>query len=481
MFGLRGQRLSTLAVAGLLWGCAAEPATSSPLPLPDCDPPDGTKAPKDVRGADEDYDVRHDDRQAPTCTFGPDQLTSETVGDTAPKPPENLRVVVAMLENRSFDHYLSGVPKTDYRTTDTNPNPLGREPGRDHVSTQAEAGDYCLPDVGHEWGAAHLAYDNGKMDGFAAINNRPDCGERALTYYTKDDLPFPHWLAENFAVGDRYFASVMGPTWPNRMFLFKGTSCGYTLGALDGNAGIKIDCSDLGTNLLESLDDHGLTHKLYDESQLTSITWFLGFDSLHSFSDFEEDALNDNLPEFSMVGASNGQLKGATGVGVDQNDDHPVVDVRYGQTFMYRVVRALMANPATFARTVLFITYDEHGGFYDHVPPPPACEPAEPTARYDYSFDRYGFRVPFIVVSPFVREPGYVGHHIADHASIARFVEHVWGLGALTKRDANAWPLLDYFDFTKTLPPIALPPEPTVTGGCVKPLPVPRPGGCTPP
>jgi phospholipase C len=250
------------------------------------------------------------------------------------------------------------------------------------------------------------------------------------------------------------------------MFLFKGTSCGYTLGGLDGNAGIKVDCSDLGTNLIKELDARGVSHKLYDQSGVTSITWFLGFDALRPFSEFVQDALNDDLPAFSMVGASNGEQKKAIGIGEDQNDDHPVSDVRHGQTFMYDVVSALMANPATFARTVLFITYDEHGGFYDHVPPPRACEPDEPTDRYDYAFDRYGFRVPFIVVSPFVREAGYVSHHVTDHASIARFVEHVWGLGALTKRDANAWPLLDYFDFSRSLAPPALPPAPVVTGGC---------------
>jgi phospholipase C len=458
-----GWRLAACIITAALFGCAGDDASSPSSEVEDCAPPDETKAPKDVRGSDEDYDVQHEDRQAPNCEFGPGQLTSETIGEDAPRPPENLRVVVAMLENRSFDHYLSGIPNTDYRTADTNPNPAESE----GFSSQMEARDYCLADVAHEWGGSHLTYNNGLLDAFVAINNPG--GERALTYYTREDLPFPHWLAENFAVGDRYFSSVMGPTWPNRLFLFKGTSCGYTLGAFDGNAGIKVDCSDVGTNLLDELDARGLGHKLYDESQLSSITWFLGFDSLHAFSEFEQDALNDNLPEFSMVGASNGEVKKAIGVGVDQNDDHPVSDVRLGQTFMYRVVRALMANPATFARTVLFITYDEHGGFYDHVAPPRACEPTEPTARYDYAFDRYGFRVPFIVVSPFVKKAGYVGPHVTDHASITRFVEHVWGLGAMTKRDANAWPLLDYFDFTRSLPPVALPPEPTVTGGCAKP------------
>jgi phospholipase C len=253
------------------------------------------------------------------------------------------------------------------------------------------------------------------------------------------------------------------------MFLFSATSCGYTLGALDGNGGLKTDCSDTVPNLLKELEARGLRHKLYDEAGLFSITQFLGFDITHDFSEFVDDVTNDELPEFSMVGASNGQQKDNLHFGVDQDDDHPHADIRLGEGFMYKVVQTLVAHPKTFAHTVVFITYDENGGFYDHVPPPRACEPAKPDNRYDYAFDRYGFRVPFIVVSPFVKSPGYVSHHITDHASIARFVEHVWGLRALTGRDANAWPLLDYFDFSLNPPPPELPAQPVVTGGCEKP------------
>jgi phospholipase C len=125
-----------------------------------------------------------------------------------------------------------------------------------------------------------------------------------------------------------------------------------------------------------------------------------------------------------------------------------------------------MSNPTVWKKTVLFITYDEHGGLYDHVPPPPACEP-DGEVTPDYKFDRFGIRVPTMVISPFAKA-SYVSHLVADHTSITRFIENRFDLPAMTRRDANAWPLLDMFDFEK--PPFVTPPtgapsaEPSVAG-----------------
>jgi len=115
---------------------------------------------------------------------------------------------------------------------------------------------------------------------------------------------------------------------------------------------------------------------------------------------------------------------------------------------MYEIVSALMSNPETWKSSALFITYDEHGGYYDHVVPPRACDPGGPDfKRADYAFNRYGIRVPLIVVSPFAKAH-YVSKYVTDHTSILRFIQGWKNLGALTFRDANAWPLLDIFDFT---------------------------------
>lgn len=446
----------------LLTSCGA--SNESAVTPPDCSGLNTSQPPVDQRLEDEGYDEGHDQRQAPTCAFDAGDLTEKTLGPDAPKPPKDIRVVVVMLENRSFDHYLSGVPGTHYATDRTNPNPLDPR-GSSH---QDLATSFCLKTPPHEWGAAHLEYDNGLMDDFVGVGNPG--GERALSYYTKQDLPLSHFLAEHFAVGDFYFSSLLGPTWPNRLFLFKATSCGYTLGALDGNAGITTDCSAKGPNLLKKLDDAGYHHKLYDEAGPASITLGFGLDVPETIDQFVEDARADQLPEFSMVGASNGTIYDETHglLGAKEDDDHPAADVRLGEGFLYRVLTALMDNPVTFSKTVLFITFDENGGFYDHIPPPPACTPEKPSGvRYDYSFDRYGFRVPLIVVSPFVRKPGYVSPHVTDHASILRFVEHTFDLQAMTRRDANAWPLLDFFKFESQLDPLPstgdLPVPPTIT------------------
>jgi phospholipase C len=137
-----------------------------------------------------------------------------------------------------------------------------------------------------------------------------------------------------------------------------------------------------------------------------------------------------------------------------------------GEGFLRRVVAALQQSPA-WGRTALFITYDEHGGYYDHVPPPPAIkpdaiEPRLPAGSQPGSYDRYGFRVPMIVVSPWSR-PHHVSHRVQDHTSILAFIERKWNLPALTYRDANADPMLDYFDFHRAAfrvpPPLPAAPD----------------------
>ncbi len=208
------------------------------------------------------------------------------------------------------------------------------------------------------------------------------------------------------------------------------------------------------TSLLDELSDAHVKHRVYDESGLLSVIVGEGVSGPPaSLSDFFSDvaAVPTRLPRFSIVGASTGSV-----LTPPEDDDHPTSDVRGGQTFVYEVIQALVANPAVWASTALFITYDENGGYYDHVAPPAACDPGGPAdaaSKRDYLFDQYGFRVPLMVVSPFA-VAGHVSHFDTDHTSIARFVEHWQNLPALTYRDANAWPLLDLFDFNQA--PITL-------------------------
>jgi phospholipase C len=171
-------------------------------------------------------------------------------------------------------------------------------------------------------------------------------------------------------------------------------------------------------------------------------------------SQYFADAAAGTLPQVAFVdplfvGSSN-----------TENDEHPTSNIQVGQEFVSRVVNALLASPQ-WPRSALFLTYDEHGGFYDHVRPRPACLPDGIPPLLEAgddpgAFDRYGFRVPMVVVSPFARSR-YVSHRVYDHTSILRFIETRFDLPALTRRDANADPLLRMFDFRQ--PPFATPPS----------------------
>ncbi len=144
-------------------------------------------------------------------------------------------------------------------------------------------------------------------------------------------------------------------------------------------------------------------------------------------------------------------------------DEHPPNDVQTGEAFLRRLVVALAASPA-WPSTALIYTYDESGGFFDHVPPPGACVPDDQAANAD--FDQMGFRVPLLVVSPWARR-GYVSHRVHETTSITRFIELLFDLPALTARDASSDALLDMFDFASA-PRMALPPmmPQAGVGGC---------------
>lgn len=171
------------------------------------------------------YDLHASDRAG--CLFGPGDMTTETIGPNVPHgdalPFDH--VVVLMMENRSFDSYFSALPS--YGVTDVdvatdqdfNYDPSQSPPQKVYRYHETR---YCVADTAHQWSDVHLQYDNGRMDGFVATNNPG--GARAMGYYTQADLPFYYWLAKTFAISDRNFSSLLGPTWPNRFFFYGATS-----------------------------------------------------------------------------------------------------------------------------------------------------------------------------------------------------------------------------------------------------------------
>ena len=183
------------------------------------------------------------------------------------------------------------------------------------------------------------------------------------------------------------------------------------------------------------------------------------------------------LPQVSFVDPAFFEV-GVTGF--EGTDEHPKNDIQEGQAFVASVVNALIASPV-WKDSAMFLVYDEAGGFYDHVPPPAACAPdaflpgncaddpsgactnlGQPSAQdlggITVGFDRYGFRTPNAVISPWVK-PAYVSHQVYDHTSVLKFLETRFQLPALTSRDANAGDMLDFFDFTQASPPLLTPPS----------------------
>ncbi len=379
------------------------------------------------------------------CEFAPGALAADTVGACTGDAIPIEHVVILMQENRSFDQYFGHLPghgQDDVDVADpdvTNPAGGGGDPVPWHHETQ-----YCVSDTDHGWTASHEQWNAGKNDGFATSNVKAEdpTGARAMGYYEESDIPFYYELYSTFATSDRYFCSLLGPTYPNRMFLAAGTSFGIVTTTITKLAPPGVP------NVYRSLNDKGVSWKLY-KSNLPSILLFPDFASEQEqvartvdVSEFARDAADGTLPQVSFLDAGFSQEAWV------ETDEHPPANVQLGQHFVWQQIMALVKSPL-WPKSALFLTYDEHGGLYDHVSPPAACAPDDTPPAQDPglgNFDRLGFRVPLAVVSPYARRH-FVSHEVHSHTSILRFLQAKFGLPALTRRDANSDALLDLFDF----------------------------------
>jgi phospholipase C len=416
--------------------------------------PSGAPAPRASAGAAEPNATAETDAERALaarrsrCEFGAGARPSETLASgtrLGARIPIDTFVVV-MQENRSFDHYFQGLPAYGQPAAEVAPpgyaNPDPEHPGapvKPHLLT-----DLCVPDLPHSWKAVHDQYANGAMNGFVAAAN-PD-GARALGYYDERVLPFYYALANTFAIADHYFSATLGPTWPNRMFALAGSSLGHVKNTPPPRR-------DEEFSIFHQLEKKGIGWAIYSEAGSFEEEIFPALaaergDHTKTMKEFFADARAGTLPPFAWVESEMD--------GVESTDEHPPGNVQVGQRFVAKVVSATMASPQ-WGRAALVLTYDEHGGFYDHVPPPPACAPDDVASTAGGAkFDRLGVRVPFAVVSPFAR-PHYVSHTVYNHASLLRMIEARFDLPALSRRDANAVPPLDLFDFDH--PAFQKPPE----------------------
>jgi phospholipase C len=341
-----------------------------------------------------------------------------------------------MQENHSFDnyfgrlnqpqHYGGAIDGVDSRQS--NPAADGRSVSAYHADT------LCVDDPGHGWNAIHKAWNKGAMDGFVAVN-----GEKAMGYYDERDLPFYYDIADKFAVADRYFSSALTQTFPNRFFLWAGTAFGH----IRNDKPTPVVGFDQKT-IFDRLNEHGISWKYYKNGfgyvHLFQPLALRNLSRIKGIDQFAKDLQSGDLPDVAFLDAE--FEKG--------EDEHPKSNIQKGQAFVAQRLKELMGSSA-WRDSVLFVTYDEGGGFFDHVAPPEACVPDAIEPKLDAGdepgrFDRLGVRVPFVAISPYVKHH-YVSHEVYDHASILKFIENTFNLPALTARDANASGLEDLFDF----------------------------------
>jgi phospholipase C len=359
-------------------------------------------------------------------------------------------VVVLMMENHSFDNLLGmvglqGGPgnvdgltvRKNGRPADFNPGPGGRVYAR-HSPTPCQ--DPHLPN--QTWNASHESFNGGRMDGFVRAS-----GNTAMLYWDRSDIPSTYSLASHFPIGQRYFSSVLAQTYPNRRFFFTGTASGMI--ATDLQQSLHTPAQN-GT-IWDRLDAHQISYAVYyqDLPSWAIVPGAARPSHQAKFDQFYPDVAAGKLPAFTFLDPN-----------YDTTSQENPQDIQVGERFIAEVANALMKAP-TWRHTALFITYDEHGGYYDHVPPPRAVKPDSipPTlgpGDVRAGYNRYGFRVPMIVVSPWAKK-NYLSNVVQDHTSMAAFIERKWNLPAMTFRDANADAMTDYFDFSR--PAFATPPR----------------------
>jgi phospholipase C len=332
------------------------------------------------------------------------------------REPPIRNLVISCQENRSFDHYFGYAPQVQAKGF--GPPPGYSQPdmtGARHAPFELTQLSTSDPD--HSWAGVHQQYDGGRMDGFYVSS-----GEVAIGYYTERELPFYYSLFKHAGLCANYFCSLLGPTWPNRFYLMSGTSGGITN---NGFWGYGIFDSGQWPIILDLLDEAGVTWKIYNlggiddvpsgESDNVAVFWSRWAHDPRTTA-LQDDYLNDcrtgDLPQVSWLIPSftNGL------------DEHPPADVSVGMRLQQDMITALRRS-RLWSRSAFLLTYDEHGGFFDHVAPP--------------QVDAYGLgvRVPLWVVSPMARRGVITSRKPAEHVSTLKLIERMYGLPTLASRN----------------------------------------------
>ncbi|MGE5617296.1 MAG: phospholipase C, partial [Candidatus Woesearchaeota archaeon] len=369
--------------------------------------------------------------------------------------------VILIQENRSFDHYF-GTYRGVVGYADPHVLPLHDGSGLTVFAQPGYPGGYtgdhlypfhidsysngeCTNDINHSWGPQHSYWDAGRMDGFVTGHLRsdgPGNGPLAMGYYTRNDLQFYYALADAFTICDHYHCSVIGPTDPNRLYSFSawldpaGTQGGPVLST--STSRVERIGTLSWTTMPEQLRARGISWKVYSSADGNFgdnvLPYFKQYQSDPALAanaltpsypgTFQTDVAADSLPQVSWVLAPLIE------------SEHPPAPPQFGEAVVADVLNTLVSNPSVWAKTALLITFDENGGFFDHVPPPVAAggtageyltvKPLPSDASGVAGPIGLGFRVPMLVVSPFSRG-GFVCSDVFDHTSTLRLLEARFG------------------------------------------------------
>lgn len=375
-------------------------------------------------------------------------------------------VFVLMLENRAFDHMLgfSGITGSDAETcAPTKIDGLtGSETNTFNGGTyRVSAGaDYVMPvDPGHEFnnvleqlcgpgatypagGAYPTIINNGLVASYVASGGGADPGE-VMKCFTPDQLPVLVALAREYALCDNWQASMPGPTWPNRMFVHAASS-----GGLDHSPSTDeiVEWETIGGfqltsgSIFDALKKKSLSWRLYagDDFPMVAALKGISLSDIRHYSNFAADLAQPTFPYcYIFIEPSYDVLNEYR----NSTSQHPLTDITLGESLIKETYEAIRNTPH-WNSSLLIVTWDEHGGFYDHAIPPSAVAPGDTAPgnkynQYGFIFQQYGPRVPAIAISPLIPK-NVIDHRQYDHASIPATVEILFGLNALTQRDAKA-------------------------------------------
>jgi len=394
---------------------------------------------------------------------GISKVTSSTSSGCA-KITDIEHVVILTQENRSFDHYFGS-----YRGVRgfSDSSPAFRQPDSSntaipplgtllpfHLDT-SQVNGACTHDISHDWVPQHQSWNNGNMEGF--VNSRLPINASdailAMGYYTRADLPYYYALADAFTICDSYFCSVIGPTDPNRLYCMAasldpdGRNGGPVLQTIVNNRSSLYGRLTY-TTMPEQLQTRGISWKVYSAPDETILGGILSDNVLSYFANYQDpssvlhrNAFGPQFPVDFLSDVATGNLPQVSWlIGSVVTSDHPPAPSVFGENILSLIITTLMANPPLWAKTVLFVNYDENGGFFDHVPPvtaPPGTPgeyvtaPAvpDPSALGNPPINGpigLGFRVPMLIISPFSRG-GFVSSGLFDHTSVLRFLETLFG------------------------------------------------------